>query len=383
MHRHTTIGEGRAPWWMTGVIYQIYPRSFQDTTNNGVGDLPGITSRLDYLSGTLGIDAIWISPFYRSPMADFGYDVSDYTDVDPLFGTLADFDELLAQAHARGIRVIIDWVPNHTSDQHPWFQAARSSRQDPRRDWYVWRDPRPDGSLPNNWLSVFGGPAWEWDEASGQYYLHSFVPQQPDLNWRNPEVRKAMFQTIRFWLERGVDGFRVDVAHVVMKDPEFRDNPPASGADRRFRYGHTYELQDHLHDKGHPDGHGVYRQMRTILDEYDDDRFAVGEIHFDDLTRWAAYYGDGTDQLHMPFNFTLLTTPWEAAAVQQAVEAIEAVVPDGCWPNYVLGNHDTARPVRRLGHAGARLGAMLLLTPTSPTWTPFTTRLCARACADR
>ena len=219
------------PWWMTGVIYQIYPRSFQDTTDSGIGDLPGITRRLDYLVGTLGIDAIWISPFYPSPMADFGYDVSDYTDVHPLFGTLADFDELVAEAHARELRVIIDWVPNHSSDQHHWFQAARSSRDDPKRDWYLWHDPDPDGSPPNNWLAAFGGSAWEWDEATGQYYLHSFLKEQPDLNWRNPQLRAAMFDTIRFWLDRGADGFRVDVAHFVMKDPEFRDNPTAPGSD--------------------------------------------------------------------------------------------------------------------------------------------------------
>ena len=351
-----------APWWMTGVIYQIYPRSFQDTTGNGIGDLPGITSRLDYLAGTLGVDAIWISPFYPSPMADFGYDVSDYTDVHPMFGTLTDFDDLVGAAHARGIRVIIDWVPNHTSDQHPWFAAARSSRNDPKRDWYVWQDARPDGSPPNNWLAVFGGPAWEWDEPTGQYYLHSFLKEQPDLNWRNPEVRAAMFDTVRFWLDRGVDGFRVDVAHFVMKDPGFRDNPPAPIPDGALPYSDAYETQQHRHDKAHPDSHDVYQEMRTILDGYPGERFAVGEISLDDLGQWAAYYGTGLDELHMPFNFTLLTTPWEAPAVQQAVEAIEAVVPTGGWPNFVLGNHDIARPRRRLGEPAARIGAMLLLT---------------------
>jgi glycosidase len=350
------------PWWMTGVIYHIYPRSFQDTTDSGIGDLPGITRRLDYLVGTLGIDAIWISPFYPSPMADFGYDVSDYTDVHPLFGTLADFDELVAEANARELRVIIDWVPNHSSDQHHWFQAARSSRDDPKRDWYLWHDPDPDGSPPNNWLAAFGGSAWEWEEATGQYYLHSFLKEQPDLNWRNPQLRAAMFDTIRFWLDRGADGFRVDVAHFVMKDPELRDNPTAPGSDLMPHSGPAYETQDHVHDKAHPDSHDVYREMRAILNSYGGDRFAIGEISLDDLDRWAAYYGDELDQLNMPFNFTLLTTPWEAAAVQRSVEAIEAVVPDGGWPNFVLGNHDTPRPVRRLGQAHARIGAMLLLT---------------------
>jgi glycosidase len=353
---------GTAPWWMTGVIYQIYPRSYQDTTGNGIGDLPGITGRLDYLANTLGIDAIWISPFYPSPMADFGYDVSDYTDVHPLFGTLADFDELLAAAHARGIRVIVDWVPNHSSDQHPWFQAARSSRDDPKRDWYIWQDAKPDGSPPNNWLAVFGGRAWEWDEPTGQYFLHSFLKEQPDLNWRNAEVRAAMFDTVRFWLDRGVDGFRVDVAHFVMKDPAFRDNPPAPRLEGARRYSPAYETQDHVHDKAHADSHDVYREMRTILDGYPGDRFAVGEISLDDLDRWAAYYGAELDELHMAFNFTLLTTPWEARAVQRSVDAVAAVVPAGGWPNFVLGNHDTPRPRRRLGEAAARIGAMLLLT---------------------
>ncbi len=201
------------------MIYQIYPRSFADANGDGVGDLAGIISRLDYLADTLGVDAIWLSPFYPSPMADFGYDVSDYTDVDPVFGDLATFDELVRQAHRRDLKVIIDFVPNHTSDRHPWFQESRSSRTNPKRDWYVWADPRQDGSLPNNWLSVFGGPAWEWDEGTDQYYLHSFLKEQPDLNWRNPDLKAAMLGVLRFWLERGVDGFRIDVAHFIMKDP--------------------------------------------------------------------------------------------------------------------------------------------------------------------
>ncbi|WP_268753479.1 alpha-amylase family glycosyl hydrolase, partial [Ardenticatena maritima] len=215
-----------AYWWQKGIIYQIYPRSFQDSNGDGIGDLPGIIQRLDYLAW-LGVDAIWISPFYPSPMADFGYDVSNYTDVHPMFGTLDDFDRLVEESHRRGLRVIIDFVPNHTSDQHPWFQESRSSRDNPKRDWYIWRDPAPDGGPPNNWLSRFGGgSAWEYDERTGQYYLHSFLKEQPDLNWRNPEVRAAMLDVLRFWLRRGVDGFRVDVSFRVMKDPLLRDNPP-------------------------------------------------------------------------------------------------------------------------------------------------------------
>lgn len=343
-------GSDGGPAWWTGVVYQIYPRSFQDSTGNGVGDLSGITSRLGHLE-RLGVDALWLSPFYPSPMKDFGYDVSDYTDVDPLFGTLDDFDRLLAEAHRRGIRVIIDWVPNHTSDRHPWFVESRSSRDNPRRDWYVWRDARPGGGPPNNWESRFGGSAWAWDATTQRYYLHSFLEAQPDLNWRNPEVREAMFGTIRFWLDRGVDGYRIDVAHFVMKDPEFRDNPAAHDA----RSG----IGRHL---GHEDNHDLYRELRTILDSYEEDRFAVGEIHISDESRWASYYGEGGDELHMPFNFSLLKTPWDAGAIREQVETIESVVPEGSWPNYVLGNHDEPRIAGKVGRTRARLAMMMLLT---------------------
>ncbi len=350
-------------WWQTGVVYQVYPRSFQDTDGDGVGDLAGITSRLDYLAGTLGVDAIWISPFYPSPMDDFGYDVADYCDVDPLFGTLADFDALLAAAHDRGLRVIVDWVPNHTSDRHPWFTASRSSRDDPRRDWDVWRDPRPDGSPPNNWLSVFGGPAWTLDQATGQYYLHSFLRSQPDLDWRNPAVQEAMFDTVRFWMDRGVDGLRIDVAHFIMKDPELRDNPPApAGHAGDFKDMGPYESQLHLYDKGHPDVHRVFRDLRALLDSYDGDRFAIGEIHVFEWDRWAAYYGDDLDELHMPYNFSLVWAPWQSAEFRRRVDGMEAALPAGAWPNHVLGNHDEDRLVGRFGPARARVAAMLLLT---------------------
>ncbi|RMF61789.1 MAG: alpha-amylase, partial [Bacteroidetes bacterium] len=296
------------PWWQTGVIYQIYPRSFKDSNGDGIGDLGGVLEKLDYLSDTLGVDAIWLSPFYPSPMADFGYDVADYTDVDPIFGDLATFDALVAEAHRRGLRVIIDIVPNHTSDRHPWFIASRSSRDNPKRDWYVWRDPAPDGGPPNNWLSVFGGPAWEYDETTGQYYLHSFLKEQPDLNWRNPEVRRAMFDVFRFWLERGVDGFRIDVAHYIMKDPLFRDNPPNPHRGDYHKDMGEYDTQLHLYDKGHEDVHEVFRELRRLLDDYSRDRprFAVGEIHIFDWNAWVRYYGDNLDELHMPFNFALL-----------------------------------------------------------------------------
>lgn len=352
-------------WWQTGVIYQIYPRSFRDTTGNGIGDLFGIISQLDYLSGRLGVDAIWLSPFYPSPMADFGYDVADYTDVDPLFGDLPTFDELLTQAHHRNLKVIIDLVPNHTSDQHPWFVESRSSRDNPRRDWYVWRDAKPGGGPPNNWLAVFGGPAWEWDRRTEQYYLHSFLKEQPDLNWRNPAVKAAMFDVARFWLDRGVDGFRIDVAHYIMKDPEFRDNP--------FTTDHSpgihkslgeYDSLLHLYDKGHPDVHAVYREFRRLLDGYGQERprVAIGEIHIFDWQEWASYYGQSLDELHLPFNFRLLGVPWQAQAIRQAVDSLEQVLPPGAWPNYVLGNHDESRLATRYGRSEARMAAMLLLT---------------------
>ena len=353
-------------WWQTGVIYQIYPRSYKDTTGNGVGDLRGITEKLDYISDTLGADAIWLSPFYPSPMKDFGYDVADYVDIHPLFGSLDDFDKLVEQAHQRDIKVIIDWVPNHSSDQHDWFLESRSARDNPKRDWYVWADPKPDGSPPNNWIAVFGGPAWEWDEATGQYYLHSFLKEQPDINWRNPEVRQTMFDVVRFWLERGVDGFRVDVAHFIAKDPQMRDNPPASNEIAFHRPHGDYDSQNHIYDKGHPDVHQYYREFRAILDEYSPGqaRMSVGEIHIFDWTEWATYYGNPEQGLefHMPFNFSLLKTPWEAQAIRQAVDELEAALPPWAWPNYVLGNHDEGRIATRYGEDQARVAAMLLLT---------------------
>jgi len=353
-----------APWWQTGVVYQIYPRSFQDSNGDGVGDLPGITARLDHLA-SLGVDAIWVSPFYPSPMKDFGYDVSDYTDVDPLFGTLGDFDRLLAAAHERGLAVIVDWVPNHTSDQHPWFLASRAGRDDPKRDWYLWRDAKPDGSPPNNWLSSFGGSAWTWDPRTRQYYLHSFLKEQPDLNWRNPEVRRAMLGTLEFWLERGVDGFRIDVAHAVMKDPDLRDNPPAPAGSRVLHKDvGQYGTQLHLYDRGHADTHGVYRDVRRLLDRYSGtrQRVSIGEIHLFDPADLVSYYGVDLDELHMPFNFTLLNVPWSAEAVRRTVDAMEAALPRGAWPNWVLGNHDESRIASRIGPAAARSAMLLLLT---------------------
>ncbi|MBK8022716.1 MAG: DUF3459 domain-containing protein [Chloroflexi bacterium] len=361
---------GKPLWWQTGVIYQVYPRSFQDSNGDGIGDLNGVIQRLDYLHA-LGIDALWLSPFYPSPMADFGYDVADYVDVDPIFGTLADFDRLVSEAHRRDLRIIIDIVPNHSSAEHPWFKESRPSRTSPKRDWYVWADAKPDGSPPNNWLSNFGGSAWEWDEATGQYYLHSFLPEQPDLNWRNPALRQAMFDAIRFWLDRDVDGLRIDVAHAVMKDPDLRDDPPNPDPAAAFKPMGDYNSLLHIHSKGHADTHGVYRELRQILDSYstgERPRFAVGEIHLFDWLEWASYYGADLDELHMPYNFSLLFAPWSAQAVRKVIDEVDRAVPPGGWPNFVLSNHDEHRLASRIGVEAAR-GAMLLLlslrgTPT-------------------
>ncbi len=352
-------------WWKTGVIYQIYPRSFHDSTGNGVGDLPGITQNLSYLAHDLGVDAVWLSPFYKSPMADFGYDVEDYRDVDPLFGTLSDFDHLLNTAHDLNLKVIIDLVPNHTSDRHAWFRESRSSRENPKRDWYIWADPGTDGGPPNNWLSVFGGSAWEWDDQTGQYYLHSFLKEQPDLNWRNPAVKDAIFDVIRFWLERGVDGFRIDVAHYILKDPEMRDNPanPSGGKAIHKPLG-EYDSQFHIYDKGHPDVHNIYREFRSVLDEYSAEhpRVSIGEIHIFDWVEWASYYGKELDEIHLPYNFSLLGAEWKASDFRRLVGELETVLPDGAWPNYVLGTHDDHRLASRFGQQQARVAAMLLLT---------------------
>jgi alpha-glucosidase len=331
-------------WWQRGAIYQIYPRSFCDSNGDGVGDLPGITSRLDYLAW-LGVGAIWLSPFYRSPMADFGYDVADYTDVDPLFGTLEDFDRLVEQAHARDLRVVVDWVPNHTSDRHPWFVESRSGRDSPKRDWYVWRDPAPGGGPPNNWTSSFhvSGPAWTFDEASGQYYLHSFLPQQPDLNWDNPEVEAAMHETLRFWLRRGVDGFRMDVIQKIAKDPELRDNEP--------------ELP---HDEDWPPIHERLRRIRSVLAEFGD-RMMAGEVYILDLTRLVTYVGSG-DELDLAHNFVFLHQPWDAAAFRATVEEFAELAGPVAWPAWFLSNHDHPRIASRFGERRVRVAAMLIAT---------------------
>jgi alpha-glucosidase len=347
-------GRHADPWWREAVIYQVYPRSFMDKSGDGIGDLPGITGKLDYLSW-LGVDAIWLSPIYPSPMADFGYDVSDYTDVDPLFGTLEDLDGLIEEAHRLNLKVILDFVPNHTSDEHPWFVESRSSRESPKRDWYLWGDPKPDGSPPNNWESYFGGSAWEWDEVTGQYYLHLFARKQPDLNWRNPAVREAMYDVLRFWFGRGMDGFRIDALWLLVKDERFRDNPEWKEEDWLLN------RQSRVYSGDRPEVFEVVREMRAVADEYGD-KLLIGEIYLP-LERLLLYYGEDLKGVHLPFNFQLVTMEgWDARTVQRLVDDYEAALPEGAWPNWVLGNHDNPRIATRVGAEGARLAAMLLLT---------------------
>lgn len=339
-------------WWQRGAIYQIYPRSFADSDGDGIGDLGGLVDRLDYLNDgseqSLGVEAIWLSPFYPSPMVDFGYDVTDHCGIDPVFGELDDFDHLVAEAHRRGIKVIIDWVSNHTSDRHPWFAQARTSRGNPRRDWYVWRDPRQGGLPPNNWHSARApvGPAWTFDPETGQYYLHSFVPQQPDLNWDNPRVRLALHDTLRFWLERGVDGFRLDAIHKIAKDPRLGDNASAR------------------HDQDWPTIHARLREVRSVVDEYQD-RMIVGEVCLHDLGRMVRYLGQ--DQLHLVHNFSFASLPWSAPWFRRAVDDFESLAGDRGWPAWFLGNHDLPRIASRFGGDGlgeqrARLVCVLLYT---------------------
>ena len=409
------------PWWQTAVIYQIYPRSLQDSNGDGIGDLPGILARLDYFVH-LGVDALWLSPIYPSPMADFGYDVADYTGVDPIFGTLHDLDDLLSAVHQRGLKLILDFVPNHSSNQHPWFLESRSSRTDPKRDWYIWRDPsgpptheHPHGQLPNNWLSHFGGPAWTFDETTQQFYLHSFLPEQPDLNWRNLAVKAAIFAALRIWLDRGIDGFRMDVLWLLIKDDQFRDNPPnpawppGSGS-----YGRLLPI----HTENQPETHAIVREMRALLDSYPGDRLLIGEIYLP-LPELVTYYGqpvppaaslqeatptssagsppplaqplapnasvataeptspqqvssaEPVSELpeapelrgaQMPFNFHLILSAWNAETIAGLIRDYEALLPPGAWPNWVLGNHDKSRLATRIGPAQARVAAMLLLT---------------------
>ena len=359
-------------WWREGVIYQIYPRSFQDTNGDGIGDLQGIIDRLDYLNdgtdNSLGVDGIWLSPTFPSPMKDFGYDVADYHDVHPDFGDLATMDRLIEECHKRGLRLMLDFVPNHTSDQHPWFIESRSSLDNPKRAWYYWRDPKPDGSRPNNWRAVFGGSTWTMDEETGQYYLHSFLAEQPDLNWRNPEVVEAMHETLRFWLRRGVDGFRIDVVGMILKHPDLADNPSnpewASGDHTRLQFLRT-------HMQNYPDVYDAVKGIRAVIDEFHG-AAVVGETSgtFDEIGRF--YGGENLDGLHLAFNFHFINqrepviTAWDAVRLNQIIRDAEATVPPGAQPCYAFNNHDRPRIASRLDHDGhgqerARAAALLLL----------------------
>jgi alpha-glucosidase len=343
-------------WWQRGVIYHIYPRSFMDSNGDGVGDLAGITRRLDYLQW-LGVEALWLSPIFPSPMADFGYDVADYTNIDSLFGTLEDFDQLVAEAHRCQLKVLLDYVPNHTSDQHPWFVASRSSRQHPQRDWYLWHDPAPDGGPPNNWVSVFGGNAWEWDAATQQYYYHAYLKEQPDLNWRHPEVQATMLDVLRFWLDRGVDGFRVDALRQLIKDDQWRDNPP----NPVYHPSHgPYQALLPLYTTDRPKVLDIVAMMRRVVDAYEA-RVLLGELYLP-IERLVAYYGVEGSGVHLPGNFHLLQVLWQAREIAALIDTYEAALPVEGWPNWVLGNHDKSRLASRIGPAQARVAAMLLLT---------------------
>jgi alpha-glucosidase len=328
-------------WWKDGVIYQIYPRSYYDSTGDGIGDIPGIIRKLDYIAD-LGVDAIWLSPIFPSPDADFGYDVRDYFDVDPKFGTMADFERLLEEAHRRAVRVILDLALNHTSEEHPWFQDARQSRVSTYRDHYIWASPKPGGKPPNNWGSVFGGSAWTYDEASGEYYLHLFYPEQPDVNWRNPRVREAMLDVFRFWCDKGVDGFRLDVFNVYYKHASLRDNP------RRLipspPYGRMFDWQEHIYDYDQPEIAPLLAEIRHILDSYPE-RYAVGETFPGDAEAAARYSTPG--QLHAAFNFEFAHCPWSARRFLRAIGRWERLLGAEQWPTYVLGNHDLSRPASR------------------------------------
>ena len=346
-------------WWQKGIVYQIYPRSFMDSNNDGIGDLQGIIDKLDYLNdGTqesLGVDAIWISPFYPSPMADFGYDVADYCDVDPMFGDLDTFDKLVTEAHKHNIKIIIDFVPNHTSSQHDWFKESRQSKDNPKRDWYFWKDAKADGSPPNNWESVFGGKAWTWDEKTQQYYFHQFDPAQPDLNWRNPEVRQAMLDVLRFWLKRGVDGFRMDVVYMIMKHPDMPDyHSDARDVTDNSNLSEQHPAFDY------PGIQDIFADMRAILDEHS--AIGIAEVWLSDEKR-NAYF----KHFEMPFNFDFLSyetrNKWSADFFRETIHAYESSIPDGAFPNYVLGSHDAPRLASRYGsEARARMAGMLLLT---------------------
>lgn len=349
--------------WKNAVIYQIYPLSFKDSNNDGFGDLEGIIQKLDYLNdGTeksLGVDAVWLSPIYKSPMKDFGYDVSDYYDIDPIFGNLEIFDRFVAESHRRGIKVLMDFVPNHTSSEHPWFLESRTSKTNSKRDWYIWCDPKPNGAPPNNWLSLFGGSAWSYDELTQQYYLRTFLPEQPDLNWRNLEVQKEMLRVMRFWLDRGVDGFRTDAATHLLKDKKFRDDPPNSNYEAGKN--EPYDSLLHIYSTG---SSGIIKKTMRLFCEVlgeRENKFMVSETYLD-IPGMVKYYKACENKQHLPFNFNFITMPWDAQIYKKFIDKFEARLSLEDIPNYVLGNHDRSRVATRLGQQRARLAAILQVT---------------------
>lgn len=372
--------ESNQRWWESGVIYQIYPLTFADGNQDGVGDLRGIIERLDYFNDgqpqsetSLGIDAIWLSPINKSPMIDNGYDITDYQDICPTFGTLADFDELLAKAHQRDIKIILDLVINHTSNQHPWFLESAQSQDNPKANWYLWQTPFEGQALPNNWQSYFGGTGWTYAAERDQFYYHTFNENQPDLNWQNPEVRAAIYNIVRFWLDRGVDGFRLDASSAYSKDPFFRENPLKYGATDKNAYNNYH----HLYEKNLPDNHQIIREIRAILDEYEGDRVLIGETFIDSrLYDSVIFYGINNDELHLPITFEFPFSPWYPGYLQREIENKETTTPPGAWPSYFLDNHDIPRHLSRWiecslcvdSVAIAKAAATLLLTVRG---TPF------------
>jgi alpha-glucosidase len=354
-------------WWHGGVFYQIYPRSFADSNGDGVGDLPGIISRLDYLA-ELGLAGIWLSPVTVSPNRDWGYDVADYCDIDPDYGTLEDLAELIRQGAQRGIRILLDLVPNHTSDQHPWFVDARSGRDAAHRDWYVWADPGPDGGPPNNWVSIFGGSAWELDQASGQYFLHNFEMQQPDLNWWSDDVRHAFDDIVRFWWDRGVAGFRIDVCNMMIKDAELRDNPPATEEDPVEQQLMGFKS---VYNSDRPEAHDILRRWRSLADGYDPPRLLIGETNVEQLPTLMEFYGDGRNELHGGFNFVFINAPLEAGPMRAIVEEVEATLPAGGWPVWTGSNHDVSRLATRWAGGDPAKARCALLILLALRGTPF------------
>ncbi|ALU41833.1 alpha-glucosidase family protein [Pseudoalteromonas rubra] len=344
-------------WWKGAVIYQVYPRSFCDTNNDGIGDLQGIISKLDYIK-SLGVDAIWISPFFKSPMKDFGYDISDYRDIDPMFGNLDDFDELIDKAHQRNIKIIIDQVLSHTSDEHAWFSESRANQTNGKADWYVWADAKPDGSPPNNWLSIFGGVAWQWDSRRCQYYLHNFLTEQPDLNFHNPEVRQAVLDNVEFWLKKGVDGFRLDAINFCFHDQQLRDNPAKPKELRQgrgFSEDNPYAFQYHYYNNTQPENLAFMAEIRTLLDRYPG-TVSLGEISSEDSLQTMAEYTSGGDKLHMGYSFELLTKDYSASYIRETVSRLEAVMTEG-WPCWAFSNHDVERVASRWSKDGKTVDA--------------------------